>query len=97
MELIYTIYKAGKQFDEEDEFIYEPDNNDLLKEVAFLIYDDYFDDKKKQNINFIETITFIEKFIYDFDLLDIIAENYEDELKDSFEREAIEYYNEKQY
>lgn len=79
-----------------DDFEYEPSDDDLLYAVADCIYDEYLRGKSELslNVNFV-TVTkdFICQFISDFDLLDELAEIYENELWSIFEDEAIEFYD----
>lgn len=71
---------------EEDgiEFDYEVEDDRLLDVVVDLLYYEQFEGKvtKEELRNFIE----------EFDLLDKIADGYESELKEMFEKEAFDSY-----
>ena len=71
---------------EEDgvEFDYEVEDDRLLDVVVDLLYYEQFEGKVTKE----ELIEFIEKF----DLLDKIADGYEEQLKDIFEKEAFDSY-----
>ena len=71
---------------EEDgiEFDYEVEEDELLNVVVDLLYYEYFEGKIQKE----ELKTFIEEF----DLLDKIADGYEEQLKEIFEKEAFESY-----
>ena len=71
---------------EEDgvEFDYEVEDDRLLDVVVDLLYYEQFEGKVTKE----ELIEFIEEF----DLLDKIADGYEEQLKDIFEKEAFDSY-----
>lgn len=71
---------------EEDgvEFDYEVEDDRLLDVVVDLLYYEQFEGKVTKE----ELIEFIEEF----DLLDKIADGYEEQLKEIFEKEAFESY-----
>lgn len=71
---------------EEDgiEFDYEVEDDRLLDVVVDLLYYEQFEGKVTKEE--------LREFIEEFDLLDKIADGYEDELKDIFEKEAFESY-----
>jgi hypothetical protein len=71
---------------EEDgtEFEYEVEDDRLLDVVVDLLYYEQFEGKIEKE----ELIEFIEEF----DLLDKIADGYEERLKEIFEKEAFENY-----
>lgn len=72
---------------EEDgvEFDYEVEDDRLLDVVVDLLYYEQFEGKIEKE----ELIAFIKEF----DLLDKIVDGYEDKLKDIFEKEAFENYD----
>lgn len=71
---------------EEDgiEFNYDVEDDKLLDVVVDLLYYERFEGKVTKEE--------LKDFIEEFDLLDKIADGYEDELKDIFEKEAFENY-----
>lgn len=71
---------------EEDgvEFDYDVEDDRLLDVVVDLLYYEQFEGKVTKE----ELIEFIEEF----DLLDKIADGYEEQLKDIFEKEAFDSY-----
>lgn len=79
-----------------DEFEYEPSDEDLIEAITDCIYDDYLREKTELSLNtsfvMIEK-EFIERFITDFDLVDKLTDIYENELKEWFEQEAMDFYN----
>lgn len=76
---------------EEDgvEFDYEVDNDELLPEIVELIFKDYFSDEDYSEKSVKEKI---EEIITNSDLVDWFADLYEEELKDIFKKEALEFY-----
>ena len=71
---------------ETEEFIYEVNDEDLLDEVVNILYKQYFKGDKAQP----EKIKFeIRQLIKDNELLETFVENYEEDLKDIFEYEAL--------
>lgn len=93
-----AIYLENTDEHEEfgDEFEFEPSDEDLLEEVVNCVYDDYLSCKTELSLN-AEFVTaakeFINNFITDFDLLDELAECYENELWGIFEEEALDFYD----
>lgn len=66
------------------EFEYEVENEDLAREIVKLLQNDgYFENKETEEL---------KRFILDFDLVELLAEQYEDSLKDIFQKEALEFY-----
>ena len=80
--------------DEGFEFEYEVEDEKLLEAVVDLVYEDYF--MKTELADRCEYVFAvkkgIKKLINDYDNLDEYVEEYDDELKDYFEAEAKEYY-----
>lgn len=76
-----TYYLSDTDEWEEDgiEFIYEPTYQQLKQEVKELITRDYGESSWSM--------------IDELDLVECVAQFYEDELKDIFEQEAMEWYN----
>lgn len=91
-----VVYLENSDETEEiiDSFDYEVFDEELLYAVADFVYDNYF--SKTELADGCAYGSFVRKnirrFIEDFDLLEMLVENYEDELKDYFEDEAMEYY-----
>lgn len=78
------------------EFEYEVENKDLLPVLVDLMFDDYFGDDTavKENKELTRLIKEKLKYLIDEqDLVSMLADNYEDTLKDIFEEEAMEWYN----
>ena len=70
------------------DFDYEVDNDKLLPEVVDLVFNDYFGDCKDK-----ETVkTALRNLIEEHDLVETLADNYEDTLKEIFEDSAMEWY-----
>ncbi len=94
MELKYTVYNRNELgIEKEVTAIYKPTASELLEEIGFLIYNNYFGNVyKKKNIKDIDIVMSIIKFIFDFNLLDILALTYKDELKGIFEQRAWDQY-----
>ena len=83
---------------EEDgvEFDYEVDNEDLLPEIVELVFNDYFAENKvvcdsEERTNEIKET--LSRIIDDNYLIDTLSDQYEDTLKDIFEKEAFDFYN----
>ena len=76
-----TYYLSDTDEWEEDgiEFTYEPTYQQLKQEVKELITRDYGESSWSM--------------IDEFDLVECVAQFYEEELKDIFEQEAMEWYN----
>lgn len=88
---ITSRYYDEKRDDYEEygfEFDYEVDDNDLLDAVVDLLIGDYFD-----NMDVVNNVRQkLRCMIRDFDMLDEFADAYEDSLKEMFEEEALENY-----
>ena len=70
------------------EFDYEVDNEDLLDAVVDLLIEEYFESIDVTN----NVRQKLRCMITDFDMLDEFADAYEDSLKEMFEEEALESY-----
>lgn len=71
---------------EEDgiEFDYDVEENDLADAIVQLLQEDgYFEDVEIDNL---------KEFILNFGLVDKLADEYESELKEMFEKEALDSY-----
>ena len=83
---------------EEDgvEFDYEVEDRDLLPVIVDLVFDDYFGDDKvvcdseERTQEVKERLT---RLIDESDLIGAFADQYEDTLKDIFQDEALDFYN----
>lgn len=82
---INIIYlKDIDEYSEDIEFFeYEVNDEDLCAAIADLIYNDYF---YEQNYDIVKILY---DFILDFDMINDLADYYEDELKDKFRKEAF--------
>lgn len=83
---------------EEDgiEFDYEVEDNDLFPEIVDLVFEEYFGDDKsicETNEHKKAFKERLKKLIDENDLIGSFADQYEDTLKDMFESEAMEWYN----
>lgn len=72
------------------DFDYEVQDRDLLPEVVALVFKDYFGDIGFNEGDIKEGLA---KMIEEQDLLDQLADNYEDTLKEIFKDEAMDWYN----
>ena len=70
------------------EFDYEVDNEDLFDAVVDLLIEDYFESIDVTN----NVRQKLRCMITDFDMLDEFADAYEDSLREMFEEEALENY-----
>lgn len=77
---------------EEDgvEFDYEVEDEDLLPEIVDLVFEEYFSDRDYNEDLVKEKL---QTIIYENDLIVTFADQYEERLKDIFEKEAMEWYN----
>lgn len=64
-----------------DEFEYEVDNKRIVEALAYLINCDYFENTIKEER--------LKTFIEELDLVDVLEECYEEDLKDYFEEDAF--------
>lgn len=83
---------------EEDgvEFDYEVDDDQLLPEIVDLLFEDYFGDDKlicDSEERTKEVKERLARLIEESDLIGTFADQYEDSLKDIFQNEALEWYN----
>lgn len=83
---------------EEDgvDFDYEVEDKDLLPVLVDLLVDDYFvdDNGVMHNEELKKSVKAkLATLIEENDLIGTLAENYEDTLKEIFQDEAMEYYN----
>lgn len=80
--------------EETEDFEYEVDDEELLDAVTDFIYDDYFSNTDiADNCEYVFAVKKgIKKLINDYDNLDEYVEEYDSELKNYFEAEAKEYY-----
>lgn len=102
MDRVFTYTRITNQYyldstdeweEDGEDFEYEPEYDDLVEQIAKIIYcvynfKDSIDINKKYNI-----IDKIKEFIVDFDFVDILFDEYYDELKDIFKDEAFEQFN----
>lgn len=72
------------------DFDYEVQDKDLLPEVVKLVFNDYFGDIGFKEGDIKEGLA---KMIEEQDLLDQLADNYEDTLKEIFQDDAMDWYN----
>lgn len=79
------VDEDGEDYYSTEDYDFEVDIDDIRKTLAKLIYDDYFKNSKNEEI-----INMIYKMIYDLDLDDDLIETYYDSLKDYYEDEAKE-------
>lgn len=82
---------------EEDgvEFDYEVEDKDLLPVIVNLLVDDYFSDDNDvmHNEDLRKSVKEnLKKLIDEQDMVSILADNYEDTLKEIFREEAMEFY-----
>ena len=76
--------------DEDVEFEYEVDNSKLLPAVAELLFADYFLCVRGKEANIV--FKGLKKMIDELDILEELADIYEESLEDAFEDEAIDWY-----
>jgi hypothetical protein len=70
------------------DFDYEVDNYKLLPKVVDLVFKDYFGEcNEKEAVK-----TALANFIDEHDLVETLADNYEDTLKEMFKDSAMEWY-----
>ena len=96
----YTIQVGPETYSEEldetfsdyTDFEYEVDDDDVEDELANILYDGYLKKLKldKDQAKLIKKE--IKQFVSDYDLFDVLSEEYYDELKDNFTSEAMETY-----
>lgn len=89
---VVAIYDGEEEC---EEFEYEVTDKEVLDAVSYLIYSDFF---VKTQLSDRCDYSFavrcgIEKFINNFDFLEEVIESYEDEIKEIFEVEARERFN----
>lgn len=82
----YYISASDEYEYESEEFIYEVSDEDLMEEVVNIIYAQYFKGNKE---NAEQVKLGIKAMIKDNELLETLVENYEYDLKDIFENEAL--------
>lgn len=88
---------ASDEWEEDGvEFDYQVEDKRLLPEIVDLLFDDYFSDDKafvqdKQRVK--EFKENLKRLIDEKDLVGWFADYYEDTLKEIFQDEAIEWYN----
>jgi hypothetical protein len=72
-----------------DDFEYEVDSIDLRNALSEIIFNEYF--KKFKDLNSYKKLILnaISRFIFDREIEEELIEQYEDELKDYFEEEAM--------
>ena len=83
---------------EEDgvEFDYEVEDKDLLPVIVNLVFEDYLESNELycDNEEIVKAIKeSLKRFIEESELIGVLADQYEDTLKDIFEDEALERYN----
>lgn len=87
---------ASDEWEEDGvEFDYEVEDKDLLPEIVNLLFDDYFGDDKEicdSEERTKEVKERLTRLIYESDLIGTFADQYEDILKEIFEEEALEFY-----
>lgn len=73
-------------------FEYEVEDDELLEAVVDLVYEDYFmKTELADRCDYAVAVkSGLKKFIEDNDNLDELVEDYEEELKDYFEEEALD-------
>lgn len=78
-----AIYDRNGEYDGDEgyDFDFNVSDSDVLDEIVYLIDRDYFDGKSD--------VKKLRAFLSDFDLLDQVFEEYEEELKDIFEEDAM--------
>ena len=76
--------------DEDVEFEYEVNNRELLPAVAEMLFADYFLCIQGKEANMV--LKGIKQMINELDLIDELADIYEESLKETFEDEAIDWY-----
>lgn len=91
----HYVEKVDEYFCDCDQFDYEVEDDDLLDAVVDFVWADYYKNKSELSltVNFeYEVKKGLKKLIRDIDSLDYLASQYEDELKEYFEDEALDYY-----
>lgn len=88
-------HERGEEFGDAEEFEYEIDNDDLKSALRIIL----MPSKKEESNSDIRQgiwsgIKLMLDLIDDFDLLEDFADGYEDELRDYFEFEALNWYRE---
>lgn len=83
---------------EEDgvEFDYEVEDKKLLPIIVNLVFEDYFESDAVycDNKDVVKAIKEnLKRFIEESDLIGVLADQYEDNLKEIFQEEAMEFYN----
>jgi hypothetical protein len=86
----YYILASDEYEYESEEFSYEVSDEDLMEEVVNIIYAEYFKGYFKGDKEKAEQVKLgIKAMIKDNELLETLVENYEYDLKDIFENEAL--------
>lgn len=78
------------------EFDYEVEDKDLLPEIVNLLFEDYFEGDKNycDNEQVVKAIKEnLKRMVEESELIEVFADQYEETLKDIFEDEAMERYN----
>ena len=78
------------------DFEYEVDNMDLLPVIVNLLFEEYYEGNNSicENKELVKSIkNGIKNMVGDFDLIDYFADEYEDELKEIFRDDAMDWFN----
>lgn len=88
----YHYCEHSQEWEEDGvEFDYEVEDEKLLPTVIDLLCADYAY-KQSEEFESILKVT-LERMIIEKNMLGLLCDNYETQLKDIFEREALEFYN----
>jgi hypothetical protein len=78
------------------EFDYEVEDEDLLPEIVNLLFEDYFESDKNycDNEKSVKAIKEnLKRMVEESELIEVFADQYEETLKEIFEQEAMDFYN----
>ena len=95
MSRAYDSYRDSYE-DDGVEFDYYVSNDELLPVIVNILFEDYFEKNKQiaENKELIKSVkASIKEMVMVNDLLDIFVEAYEDDLKEIFRDDAMDWFN----
>lgn len=95
MSRTYDSYRDSYE-DDGIEFDYEVSNDELLPVIVNILFEDYFEKNKQiaENRELVRAVkASIKEMVTVNDLVDIFVEAYEDDLKEIFRDDAMDWFN----
>ena len=95
MSRAYDSYRDNYE-DDGIEFDYEVSNDELLPVIVNILFEDYFEKNKQiaENRELVRAVkASINEMVTVNDLVDIFVEAYEDDLKEIFRDDAMDWFN----